>query len=81
MKRLIRIALIVAVFLAIVYGVTQFMRLVGDIRDPRTGQYWQWARGSESTRADLVTVQRDACPGAPFILPADGFIGLLYADS
>ena len=81
MKRLIRIVLIVAVFLAIVYGVTQFMRLVGDIRDPRTDRYWQWARGSESARADLVTVQRDAYPGAPFILPADGFIGLLYADS
>jgi murein DD-endopeptidase MepM/ murein hydrolase activator NlpD len=25
-------------------------------------------------------VQREACPGAPFILPSDGYIGLLYAD-
>ncbi len=25
-------------------------------------------------------MQRDACPGAPFVLPTDGYIGLLYAD-
>ncbi|MAT98159.1 MAG: hypothetical protein CL608_13525 [Anaerolineaceae bacterium] len=28
----------------------------------------------------MITEQREACPGAPFILPSDGFIGLLYAD-
>ena len=28
----------------------------------------------------MATFQRDACPGAPFVLPADGYIGLLYAD-
>jgi murein DD-endopeptidase MepM/ murein hydrolase activator NlpD len=28
----------------------------------------------------LIIAQREACPGAPFILPADGFIGLLYGD-
>jgi hypothetical protein len=36
--------------------------------------------GDASARADLITVQREACGDAPFILPADGFIGLLYAD-
>ena len=25
-------------------------------------------------------MQREACPGAPFILPSDGYIGLLYND-
>ncbi len=43
-------------------------------------QFVQWAGGDENERQELITLQRDACPGAPFILPADGFIGLLYAD-
>lgn len=39
-----------------------------------------WAQGDEAERQALITVAREPCPGAPFILPADGFIGLLYAD-
>lgn len=52
----------------------------GGPRDQRTRTYLQWATGNEVERAPLVTMQRDACPGAPFVLPTDGFIGLLYAD-
>lgn len=48
--------------------------------DARNRAFVQWANGDEASRADLITVQRDQCEGAPFILPADGFIGLLYAD-
>lgn len=47
---------------------------------PGGADFLDWWRGDAQTRADLITVQRDACPNAPFILPADGFIGLLYAD-
>jgi murein DD-endopeptidase MepM/ murein hydrolase activator NlpD len=32
-------------------------------------------------RADLITVQRVPCPGAPFLLPSDGLIGLLWKDA
>ncbi len=32
-------------------------------------------------RAALATVQRTPCPGAPFLLPSDGLIGLLWKDS
>jgi murein DD-endopeptidase MepM/ murein hydrolase activator NlpD len=49
-------------------------------RDPRSQSFMKWATGNTSERADLVTVKREACEGAPFILPADGFIGLLYDD-
>ncbi len=52
----------------------------GGLQDQRTKTFFQWATGDETERAPLVTVQRDACPGAPFVLPTDGFIGLLYAD-
>lgn len=48
--------------------------------DPRSQAFLQWAGGSTETRTNLITAQREACPGAPFILPADGFIGLLFED-
>lgn len=34
----------------------------------------------EAARPELITVSRERCGDAPFILPSDGFIGLLYAD-
>lgn len=33
-----------------------------------------------ASRAGLMTVRREPCPGAPFLLPTDGFIGLLWRD-
>lgn len=80
MKRTARAILLVVVLAILVYGGAQLVGFVGDIRSPRAEQFWQWARGDEMARADLITVQREACPGAPFVLPTDGFIGLLYAD-
>lgn len=50
------------------------------LEDPRSRAFWQWAQGEEAARAELITAQRDSCSGAPFILPTDGFIGLLYGD-
>lgn len=62
------------------YGGYRAVLLVLELRDPAGRRFLQWWQGNDATRAALVTVQRDACPGAPFILPADGFVGLLYAD-
>lgn len=50
------------------------------LNDPRNQVFLQWASGNTAVRDTLITVQRTPCPGAPFILPADGFIGLLYED-
>lgn len=55
-------------------------RLFSWFSNGRSQAFMQWARGDEPIRAELITVQKDACPGAPFILPTEGFIGLLYAD-
>lgn len=33
-----------------------------------------------SSRPDLTTIQREPCPGAPFLLPSDGLLGLLWND-
>jgi hypothetical protein len=48
--------------------------------DPRGQDFIRWWRGSVRERESLITAQRDACPGAPFVLPSDGYIGLLYND-
>ena len=50
------------------------------VSSPRSQDFIRWWRGTAQERAQLITVQRDSCPGAPFILPADGYIGLLYED-
>lgn len=49
-------------------------------RQPQNRRFLAWASGDAAARQPLVTVHSNACPGAPFILPADGFIGLLYGD-
>jgi hypothetical protein len=50
------------------------------LREPRNRAFLSWWQGDAETRAELITVQKEACTNAPFILPAEGFIGLLYAD-
>jgi hypothetical protein len=51
-----------------------------EYNDPRSREFIRWWRGNSQERESLVTIQREACPGAPFILPSDGYIGLLYSD-
>ena len=72
--------LLILFLLAGVYVTIRLFGLVRDLNDPRNQEFGQWWSGTPATREALVTVQRDACPGAPFILPADGYIGLLYGD-
>ncbi|MDT8306823.1 MAG: hypothetical protein RRC07_12885, partial [Anaerolineae bacterium] len=62
------------------FGLYRALLFILELRDPAGRRFLQWWQGNDATRAALVTVQRDACPGAPFILPSDGFVGLLYAD-
>jgi len=77
-RRLIVILILLALFLLAAGYVA--LTLLRQVRGPAGRRFLTWWQGNEATRAALVTVQREACPGAPFILPADGFIGLLYAD-
>ncbi len=70
-------AVISTLLLFLGYRVFSYVR---SLNDPRSQAFVQWATGNPDERDQLVTVQRNACPGAPFILPADGFIGLLYDD-
>jgi hypothetical protein len=63
-----------------IYLLYRGVDLVLTLREPRNRAFLSWWQGDAETRAGLITVQRQACTNAPFILPADGFIGLLYAD-
>ena len=75
-----RIVLFGLLLLLVLYGGYRAVVLALDLRRPGSQQFVQWWRGNEATREALVVAEREACQGAPFILPADGFIGLLYGD-
>lgn len=74
--RLLRVAILLVFLLLLYFG----FQLMDDLRDPRSGGFLAWQSGNAATRTALVTVQRESCANAPFILPADGYIGLLYGD-
>ena len=75
----------VMVALAIVASCIILLFLVDNVASillgPRGDSFLLWALGDRAERESLVVSQRDACPGAPFILPAEGFIGLPYAST
>jgi peptidoglycan LD-endopeptidase LytH len=48
-------------------------------RSNSTPYIYRWFADA-SNRPALMTVRTEPCPGAPFLLPSSGFIGLLYAD-
>ena len=73
--------LVALIVVLAVFGIYRLFALAKDIWDSNNQLVLQWWMGDEDSRQELVTVQRDACPGAHFILPADGFIGLLYGDN
>lgn len=80
MRRVIGIALGLILLVMAAWLLARASGLLGNPDNPTTRRFLQWARGDETQRQALITVQRERCEGAPFILPADGFIGLLYND-
>lgn len=69
------------IFLALsAYLAYRLVSIATGLDDPRNRAFLQWWQGDAETRASLITIQQEACTNAPFILPAQGFIGLLYGD-
>jgi len=73
--------------LATLIGVAAFLQAarpssagVVDSSDARNQAFARWWSGSAKDRQQLVTRRTGVCPDAPFILPAEGYIGLLYGD-
>jgi hypothetical protein len=64
----------------LLYGLSQVLSIMRYTNDPRLQGLNLWRSADLAARRDLITVRREACPGAPFIMPADGFVGLLYGD-
>lgn len=79
MRRLLTLLIVLGALVAGGYLLLQLLNLTGR-NDSRAGEMLRWARGNADDRAALITVQREPCPGAPFLLPSDGYVGLLYAD-
>ena len=65
---------------AILIGAIVVFFAAGEFLDSQSSAMRRWWRGDAQARESLIVTQRERCPGAPFILPADGFIGLLYGD-
>jgi hypothetical protein len=64
----------------LLYGGGRYLRWLTTADEAPTQAFFTWGNGDAAERETLVTARRQACPGAPFILPGDGFIGLFYAD-
>ena len=80
-RRIVALAMLAAVMAGLALAATRSVRLARQISDPRNRAFIQWGTGDEEERRALMTIrQGEACLGAPFSLPADGFIGLLYGD-
>lgn len=72
--------LLPVLLLVLLYVGYQAVQLALAWQEPRNRSFVLWAQGESAERQALITVQRERCPGAPFVLPADGYIGLLYGD-
>ena len=66
--------------LAVLVAVVVMLWRMGILRALRNRAFSQWWVGSEEEREAMITTQREPCPGAPFLLPSEGYIGLLYGD-
>lgn len=55
------------------------LKLVSNAQSNSGAYIREWFDNYHS-RQHLITARREPCPGAPFILPSDGFIGLLWND-
>ncbi len=78
----LRLALVIAALLAVgvLYAASRAFYRLRQLNDPRFQALMEWGSSDSEARRQMITVQREPCPGAPFILPAEGYIGLLYAD-
>jgi peptidoglycan LD-endopeptidase LytH len=79
-RLLASLALIVALILiALVLGGEKILSLWSNTRSNSLPYIYDWLN-DVSTRAGMTNFRSDTCPDAPFILPSDGLIGLLWED-
>lgn len=80
-RRAAAILLIVAVIAVTFAAVRSFGAAANVLMDARSDGFRQWGGGDPGVRRALITrADGEVCPEAPFLLPTDGWIGLLYGD-
>lgn len=80
-RRAVVVGLLALAVLAVGIVAVRTARRVQVVGLPRDAAFVQWGSGDEEARRELITTGAgQACEGAPFVLPAEGFIGLMYAD-
>jgi peptidoglycan LD-endopeptidase LytH len=70
--------IVVAIFF-VSYRAVRFIQ-VNVIGERPTDGFAIWFGDDPEARAALITTNTAVCEGAPFLLPTEGWIGLLYAD-
>jgi murein DD-endopeptidase MepM/ murein hydrolase activator NlpD len=70
---------LIALFIWVGFGAYLFLRFGGDLRSSSNTFIERWFTDTPA-RPQLTTHRGKSCPGAPFILPSEGLIGLLWND-
>jgi len=79
-RRMYRVGLVLLGLIIIAFILYRNRDIPQQLTDQRTQNFVRWFNGTEADRAELVTQEIAPCPGAPFLLPTYGYIGLLYGD-
>lgn len=75
------LALVGLLMAVLAYRTVRRLQITGAAGVPRDEAFVTWGSSDDEARRELMTVREgEACPAAPFILPADGWIGLMYGD-
>jgi murein DD-endopeptidase MepM/ murein hydrolase activator NlpD len=79
--RWLALALAGLALLVMGYAALRRARGVREEAAPPSDGFAMWRTADPDEQQSMMTIRAGvACPGAPFILPADGWIGLLYGD-
>lgn len=80
LPRPVRIVLFIGLFMLLAGMIYLGLFLYSSSRSNSLDPIRRWFADPSSRAGLATTMNRSACPGAPFILPSDGFIGLLWND-
>lgn len=79
-KRTIRFSVLFVGLVLVLFILIQFNNISEQVSDERNRDISRWFMEGPETNQDLITQEIAPCPGAPFLLPSYGYIGLLYGD-
>lgn len=80
MRRIILMLVAIVAVIILVIGGYVGITLYSRSRSNSIAPIRRWFNDRSARPTLMTTRQQQACPGAPFILPSDGFIGLLWRD-